>query len=187
MYLIPQRFDLSIPSNLSCLVRKWLIVSGYARDFLWHPERLHTLVLRSSHLFSGTSEVLGVLETCSNILNDFSCSGTSESPILLRIFRETRRIRDLPWSLRGWDVILWHIGVSNSTPDLQRSHTLVLKSFHPCSQLLRDLVLWHFGVSNHCSGSSKHSHPCSHFLAWQGYTFSSSAHNNSYIYGIHRP
>ena len=47
-------------------------------------------------------------------------------------------------------------------PDLQRSHTLVLKSFHSRSQLLRDLVLWHFGVSNHCSGSSKHSHPCSH-------------------------
>ena len=47
-------------------------------------------------------------------------------------------------------------------PNLQRSHTLVLKSFHPRSQLLRDLVLWHFGVTNHCSGSSKHSHPCSH-------------------------
>ena len=58
--------------------------------------------------------------------------------------------------------MLWHIGVSNSTPDLQRSHTLVLRSFHSRSQLLRDLVLWHFGVSNHCSGSSKHSHPCSH-------------------------
>ena len=71
-----------------------------------------------------------MLETCSNNLNDFSCSGTSESPII--------------------------------APDLQRSHTLVLRSFHSRSQLLRDLVLWHFGVSNHCSGSSKHSHPCSH-------------------------
>ena len=29
-------------------------------------------------------------------------------------------------------------------PDLQRSHTLVLKSSHSRSQLLRDLVLWHF-------------------------------------------
>ena len=47
-------------------------------------------------------------------------------------------------------------------PNLQRSHTLVLKSSHSRSQLLRDLVLWHFGVSNHCSGSSKHPHPCSH-------------------------
>ena len=64
-------------------------------------------------------------------------------------------------------------------PNLQRSHTLVLRSFHSRSQLLRDLVLWHFGVSNHCSGSSKHSHPCSHFFAWQGYTFSSSAHNSN--------
>ena len=47
-------------------------------------------------------------------------------------------------------------------PNLQRSHTLVLKSSHSRSQLLRDLVLWHFGVTNHCSGSSKHSQPCSH-------------------------
>ena len=72
-------------------------------------------------------------------------------------------------------------------PNLQRSHTLVLKSSHSHSQLLRDLVLWHFGVSNHCSGSSKHSHPCSHSPCMAGYTFSSSAHNNSCIYGIHRP
>ena len=53
--------------------------SDILRDF--------TLVLRSSHFFSGTLEVSGVLETCSNILNDFSCPGTSESPLLLRIFK----------------------------------------------------------------------------------------------------
>ena len=58
-------------------------------------------------------------------------------------------------------------------PDLQRSHTLVLRSFHSRSQLQRPRALALRSLQC-CSGSSTHSHPCSHSPCMAGYTSSIS-------------
>ena len=85
-------------------------------------------------------------------------------------------------------------------PKRLRCHPLAHRSHQSLLRIFRDLILWCWGAFNLALNYSETScfdtsespiiaphlqsiptHAVIHF-AWQGYTFSSSAHNNSYIY-----
>ena len=112
MYLIPQRFDCQ---SLQVLHISWgndwlTLVCQRLALTSWETSYSGT---RSSHLFSSTPEVSGALETCSKTWTTFHALAHRSHQSLLRIFREKRHIRNLPWCLRGRDVILWQIGATN--------------------------------------------------------------------------